>query len=37
MNRKQSHDPIGSYINSQNQKINYQVNSPYIELLEGTR
>lgn len=32
MNRKQSHEPMGSYANSHNQKSQYQP-SPYIELL----
>lgn len=36
MNRKQSHDPMGSYSNSNNQKNQYQT-SPYIELLEASK
>lgn len=37
MNRKQSHEPLGSYAQTQNHKIQYQVTSPYIELLESKK
>jgi hypothetical protein len=33
MNRKQSHEPLGSFASSQNQKIQYQVTSPNISLI----
>jgi hypothetical protein len=37
MNRKQSHEPIGSHNQSYHQKSQYQPNSPYIELLDNKR
>ena len=37
MNRKQSHEPIGSLNPTYHHKSLYQPNSPYIELLENKK